>query len=1207
MHFALGISCNNIRKFVDWEKKSVSKNSLEENKFRASLADCQVSAVACRNLDLRHPLLTILAFEPHGQWRIFALSLECLDHMVYHQSESYFKMDGLHLASPSVVSVRVDQQNARRGPACVRSSSVKSLTGRSLSGSSIEYHSRSKGLSKKVSRQNTLPDKSSCQISFSNSDSSVTIPSHSDASNLSDVPTIDVYKVDKAANKNSRKNTRKKGKRNKKLSHKSSPTEQGSGPGSSASEISITKNTDNEIGSLPHATRLASSSPKHVGNGNDSESSSCTINYSGTSQTYTSFTDEVNILEANRDHLSDSENGIKFVAPGFSSLHGEQDTHSNPHSCFNKPCSSIFSKRNDPSMLGSNSVCSNDDVSRHAGYHIKESNKDINGINLSEPSDGIENKQCFSPGNKLNDVIDCCYQTNGSTSCEQRCKSGDMTRSTNQIKQVPRNSGAFHLSNVGKFYGRSGKENNHSIWQKVQRSNTNGSSDEQGKVNSADIHSDIWLNAAPMLKKNNNVAQSSVESKCEDKSQSKVKATRKLKRKSSSGMKQEINCYSRKGTFAIKESSNACVKINTSQNEICDIPGKLSLQKGVKGVSRCRSKFDSQRIGSESNSIEPTSCGPDCSLAHHHSELELLEHACDTIFSLNDQFAKEECSLPLGFCDHQVKTELQNGNPPKYFPLSRSEEDNQMEKDVSHVSNGKPDHSSGSISQKWMPVGIKQSGLAGLGHSESSKLAEHNKPAIKSLTLRNTKEMDNGPDSFVNKKEKVTCPSQGSRDDNDSHSDSEVQPEKHKNRSTCSCKESYVNHVEKCLCDSLTNPNSSPVKNDSDEIAQAVNDAYRTQLASEAVQTATGYPIAEFERFVCSAAPVISLSTSFQDSSHGEIASVPLNRHKIPSITLGSLWQWYEKHGTYGLEVRADDFENTKRFGIDCFTFRAYFVPYLSAVQLFRRHNSCSPDSSKRILGKEDTEAHNLNERLGNSCNIGSLPIFSVLVPQPQTEDLSSKSPRNCVCYSETSSLVTEGNTPIPLDNLKDSVDLEILFEYFEVEQPQKRRPLFETVKELARGDGPSQCGIYGDPTKLYSVALNDLHPKSWYSVAWYPIYRIPDGNFRAAFLTYHSLGHLVHTSAASHSFGKGACVVSPVVGLQSYNAQGECWFQPRQSTHNQILEIINLKPSEIVKERLRTLEQTASLMARAVVTKGSQSYVNRQPDYEFFLSRQRW
>lgn len=56
--------------------------------------------------------------------------------------------------------------------------------------------------------------------------------------------------------------------------------------------------------------------------------------------------------------------------------------------------------------------------------------------------------------------------------------------------------------------------------------------------------------------------------------------------------------------------------------------------------------------------------------------------------------------------------------------------------------------------------------------------------------------------------------------------------------------------------------------------------------------------------------------------------------------------------------------------------------------------------------------------------------------------------------------------------------------------------------------------------------------------MAWYPIYRIPDGNFRAAFLTYHSLGHLVHRHAKFESRNVDSCIVSPVVGLRSYNAQ---------------------------------------------------------------------
>ncbi|RVW69953.1 hypothetical protein CK203_052692 [Vitis vinifera] len=153
-------------------------------------------------------------------------------------------------------------------------------------------------------------------------------------------------------------------------------------------------------------------------------------------------------------------------------------------------------------------------------------------------------------------------------------------------------------------------------------------------------------------------------------------------------------------------------------------------------------------------------------------------------------------------------------------------------------------------------------------------------------------------------------------------------------------------------------------------------------------------------------------------------------------------------------------------------------------------------------------------------------------------------------------------------------------------------------IKELVSGDGPSWNKVYGDPTKLDSMNLDELHHSSWYSVAWYPIYRIPDGEFRAAFLTYHSFGHLVHRSSTFDSHRKDACIVSPVVGLQSYNAQ---------PILSQTEETSNLKPSEILRKRLKTLEQTASLMARAEVSKGNLKSVNRHPDYEFFLSRQRW
>ncbi|KAL6181337.1 hypothetical protein ACLB2K_047992 [Fragaria x ananassa] len=334
------------------------------------------------------------------------------------------------------------------------------------------------------------------------------------------------------------------------------------------------------------------------------------------------------------------------------------------------------------------------------------------------------------------------------------------------------------------------------------------------------------------------------------------------------------------------------------------------------------------------------------------------------------------------------------------------------------------------------------------------------------------------------------------------------------------------------------------VEAESNRILEAVNNACRAQLASEAIQTVTGVPIAEFERILYHSSPVLHEYPNLircQTCSRNQAPGSRVCSHERTNISLGCLWKWYQRNGSYGLEIRAEEL-GSKGLGADRGAFHAYFVPYFSGIQLFR---SCKSDSVQ---------------------------------------------------------------TSAPSNDAIQTSDLELLFEYFESEQPQQRQPLYDKIKELIRGDRPDSY-VYGDPTSLETINLNDLHPRSWYSVAWYPIYRIPHGNLRAAFLTYHSLGHLVLRSAHFESPGVDARLVSPVVGLQSYNAQDECWFRARHSGPRQTTATpgpgVNCYGG-VLEERLRTLEETASIMARAVVKKGSMPTVNRHPDYEFFLSRRR-
>ncbi|XP_062026230.1 uncharacterized protein LOC133742563 isoform X1 [Rosa rugosa] len=494
----------------------------------------------------------------------------------------------------------------------------------------------------------------------------------------------------------------------------------------------------------------------------------------------------------------------------------------------------------------------------------------------------------------------------------------------------------------------------------------------------------------------------------------------------------------------------------------------------------------------------------------------------------------------------------------QYLPHLLCKAGIQVQKETSLAESSRVNPSSGSLNHKLVPIELKDpvtSSTSSLADVHSDKPADKRwtpTDAAKGITENNSSE------------EAVVCVGQSSGDVtcNSDKTEDMLLKLGYQDASTI---EELKDKLNAAKCMNFESKDLNAVEPESNRIIEAVNNACRAQLASEAVQMFTGGPIAEFERLLYHSSPVVHESPNFircQTCSRNQVPRLPVCRHETTNISLGCLWKWYQRSGSYGLEIRAEEFGNSKGLGADRCAFHAYFAPYLSAIQLFR---SCRSDSV---------------------CNAVSI---------------------NELCISKQSS--APANNPVQLTDTTRSSDLELLFEYFESEQPQQRQPLYDKIKELIRGDQPSYSNVYGDPTTLETINLNDLHPRSWYSVAWYPIYRIPHGNLRAAFLTYHSLGHLVCRSANFESPSVDACIVSPVVGLQSYNAQDECWFQPRHSGRRQTT--VTPGPglncyNGVLEERLRTLEETASLMARAVVKKGSMTSVNRHPDYEFFLSRRR-
>lgn len=376
-------------------------------------------------------------------------------------------------------------------------------------------------------------------------------------------------------------------------------------------------------------------------------------------------------------------------------------------------------------------------------------------------------------------------------------------------------------------------------------------------------------------------------------------------------------------------------------------------------------------------------------------------------------------------------------------------------------------------------------------------------------------------------------------------------------------------------------------------ILKSIDSSYEYQMMSEHITQAIGSPIAEFEKVLDAMSPVV---VQVPDKQTYNSDSTLLNKSlicncQIPDIPLKSIWQWYEEPGNYGIEVKARDLEHSARLGIDGDLFRAYFVPFLSGMQLY----GFSTASSTNCMGVQNSAEMVRNTMYGN------LPILSTLLPKPTIADDSTVSEY----LGPSSDLCTHcENHVCNCDATSDNIYS--LFEFFECEQPHQRRPMFEKIKELTRSvDSSSQH--FGNPCILNSLKIGDLHPASWFAVAWYPIYRVPEGQLRAAFLTYHSLGRFNHRNSCCNPVGgTSLSIVAPAVGLQSYSGQAECWFHLRKSYGNFPIERLPSDPSEIMQGRLRTLEETAASMSRGLTKTETPLQRSKHSDYDFFVGRRR-
>ncbi|MBA0588750.1 hypothetical protein Gorai_001842, partial [Gossypium raimondii] len=137
-----------------------------------------------------------------------------------------------------------------------------------------------------------------------------------------------------------------------------------------------------------------------------------------------------------------------------------------------------------------------------------------------------------------------------------------------------------------------------------------------------------------------------------------------------------------------------------------------------------------------------------------------------------------------------------------------------------------------------------------------------------------------------------------------------------------------------------------------------------------------------------------------------------------------------------------------------------------------------------------------------------------------------------------------------PTTETRNSPAGQLVFEYFEQDEPSSRKPLTNTVSDLA-----SQFPA------LTTYRSCDLLPSSWISVAWYPIYRVPMGptlkNLDACFLTYHGLSTPSNGTATDSLPFRGfnirefdaaempSKLALPTFGLAFYKFQASIWNAP--------------------------------------------------------------
>jgi hypothetical protein len=249
-----------------------------------------------------------------------------------------------------------------------------------------------------------------------------------------------------------------------------------------------------------------------------------------------------------------------------------------------------------------------------------------------------------------------------------------------------------------------------------------------------------------------------------------------------------------------------------------------------------------------------------------------------------------------------------------------------------------------------------------------------------------------------------------------------------------------------------------------------------------------------------------------------------------PPPVLEDVWARFGECSTLGLEVPTLGSERGPSL--------AYFTPFLSAMQIFAvpEHLEDSQAEGRcRVPTLHSLGVHNVDSELaetpspsdgdGSSDILEDAGVHRQRCTSGNISDGSVFDNGECFLQSDACSTFQESIehefapcgdvSSLPLvwreqpqtKNSSSATVLHLVANWAANCHAWERPPLAQHIEELSGGHGDATGRKLPLPAALRHVPLHSIHPASWFAVLWHPLYRIPDADLKARFITYHSFG----------------------------------------------------------------------------------------------------